>query len=407
LITGGKMKVKLTEIKNTQARREDGDIKELAKSIQEVGLICPLTLNQNYKLLAGRRRFKAISELGWEEVECNILNSENELFDFRVAIEENLIRKPLTDIEMATAIKEYDELKRKLYGSARRGERTDLTSPQYGEVWTQKRTAEDLNISQQAVSTAIQIAGAVEEHPEWAKKTGRQILHILKDEREGLDIHNYIRPYNLWSFAEPLAGFGKEYPGRMPAQIVINLLWYFTDEGDLVVDPMAGGGTTIDVCKIMNRKVMAYDIQPIREDIKKWDITQGFPDECSNAQLILLDPPYWQQKKGKYSADESNLANLSLDEFYVKIEALFVDAQKILAPQGYLAFIIGSTIKNIGREDHALKCYNIASQYFNLIYRIIVPYPTQQYTGFDIVRVKENKQILNLYRDLMIFQKKT
>ena len=179
MITGGKMKVKLTEIKNTQARREDGDIKELAKSIQEVGLICPLTLNQNYKLLAGRRRFKAISELGWEEVECNILNSENELFDFRVAIEENLKRKPLTDIEMATVIKEYDELKRKLEGSAERYSHPKAM-PHCGVGWTQDKTAKDLNISRQAVGTAIQIAGAVEEHPEWAKKTGRPCKRFSK-----------------------------------------------------------------------------------------------------------------------------------------------------------------------------------------------------------------------------------
>lgn len=56
---------------------------------------------------------------------------------------------------MATAIKEYDELKRKLEGSARRGERTDLTSPQHSEVWTQDQTAKDLGISRQAVGKAL------------------------------------------------------------------------------------------------------------------------------------------------------------------------------------------------------------------------------------------------------------
>lgn len=51
---------------------------------------------------------------------------------------------------------------RKEYGSARQGERTDLTLPQCSKVWTQAKTAEKLNISQQAVAKSIQIARAVE-----------------------------------------------------------------------------------------------------------------------------------------------------------------------------------------------------------------------------------------------------
>ena len=77
--------------------------------------------------------------------------------------------------EVAAAIKEYDELKREKEGSARRGERTDLTSLHCGEVWTQDKTAKDLGISRQAVNKAIKIAEAIEEHPELAKLSGQRI----------------------------------------------------------------------------------------------------------------------------------------------------------------------------------------------------------------------------------------
>lgn len=50
--------------------------------------------------------FQAISELGREEVECNVLQSNSELFDLKVAIDENLKRKNLTDPEVAAQIKE-------------------------------------------------------------------------------------------------------------------------------------------------------------------------------------------------------------------------------------------------------------------------------------------------------------
>jgi len=182
-------KIKIDEIKNVDPKRTHGDIKSLKESIQEVGLINPLTINQDYKLLAGRRRYQAIRELGWEEVDARIINSENELFDFKVAIEENLRRKPLTDIETATVIKEYDEMKRELEGSQPQGKHRSSSSLPFcgNDGWSHDKTAKDLNISRQAVNKAIHIAKAVEEYPELAKsRKGTVILReykVKKDEK--------------------------------------------------------------------------------------------------------------------------------------------------------------------------------------------------------------------------------
>lgn len=179
------MLIKLTEIKETQPRRDHGSIEDLKQSIKEVGLINPITINQNKKLIAGRRRYQAVKELGWEEVEYRILNSENELFDFKVAIEENLKRKPLTDLENANAIKEYDELKRKLEGEKLAGGKGGVRHTMAdGRGWTQEQTAKDLGISRQAVSKAIDIAKAVEEKPELARlRSGEKILREQKREK--------------------------------------------------------------------------------------------------------------------------------------------------------------------------------------------------------------------------------
>jgi hypothetical protein len=71
---------------------------------------------------------------------------------------------------LAAAIKEYDELKRKLEGSKVTEFKGKDSFGRYTvaseEGWTQDKTAEDLDISRQAVSKAIQIAGAIEEFPE-------------------------------------------------------------------------------------------------------------------------------------------------------------------------------------------------------------------------------------------------
>jgi len=59
----------------------------------------------------------------------------------------------------------------------------------------------------------------------------------------------------LWDF--PRQSYGKipkgnnKYAGVTPAELIWNLVWRYTEQGDLVVDPMCGSGTTLDVCKDM------------------------------------------------------------------------------------------------------------------------------------------------------------
>jgi hypothetical protein len=49
----------------------------------------------------------------------------------------------------------------------------------------------------------------------------------------------------FYSFTPCDPRFGVDYPGRIPGQIPANVIRYFTEPGDLVVDLMAGGGITI------------------------------------------------------------------------------------------------------------------------------------------------------------------
>lgn len=172
------MKIKnvpISWLKDTEAKREHGNIADLKKSIEEVGLFNPITVNQDGRLLAGRRRFHAITELGWEEVTVRILESSGPVFDFKVALDENLKRKNLSDVEVAEALKEYQELKEQLEGKKSSGHiptlkqfsSTDsLNFSKSDEGRTQQKTAEEFGISQQAVSRAIKIAQAVEEFPD-------------------------------------------------------------------------------------------------------------------------------------------------------------------------------------------------------------------------------------------------
>lgn len=215
----------------------------------------------------------------------------------------------------------------------------------------------------------------------------------------------WLRVYNVWNFGKLDDRFGIGHPGNIPGQINMNLNYYYTNPGDLIVDLFAGGGTTIDVCKwddddFGNRRCLAYDIAPTRPDIVQWDIVaQGLP-AFENAKMIFLDPPYWKQKQGEYSDHKTNLANLELDEFHDALENIVT--QCLEKDVGQVALIIGATQLGDRFIDHAGE---LIERLGEPRVRIIVPYTTQQYGGAHVNRAKNSKHMLNLYRDLMIWQK--
>lgn len=49
-------------------RRDLGDIDALARSIAEVGLLHPIVVTSEGKLIAGERRLMAVRSLGWDEI---------------------------------------------------------------------------------------------------------------------------------------------------------------------------------------------------------------------------------------------------------------------------------------------------------------------------------------------------
>src|SRR6266511_3726610 len=70
-----------------------------------------------------------------------------------------------------------------------------------------------------------------------------------------------IAHFDIWQFPTADKDDGQQsYFGAVPPQVMENLLWFYTEPGDVVVDLFAGSGTTIDVAKRMGRRVWASDV---------------------------------------------------------------------------------------------------------------------------------------------------
>ncbi len=105
---------KLTELKATNPYLRMGtDVTELEKSISTLGLIAPLVISSDNVILAGARRYQAMLNLGFMEAPVMIVNGgalEKEL----VSIDENLVRKDLTKIEIESHLRRAKEIYQQL-----------------------------------------------------------------------------------------------------------------------------------------------------------------------------------------------------------------------------------------------------------------------------------------------------
>jgi ParB family chromosome partitioning protein len=99
-------------------RKDAGDLTSLIASIQKVGLLNPIVVTEDYRLVAGFRRLSACRKLGWNEIEANVVPYKDDLLlllDAEVA--ENLVRKDFTAEEIMAIEKRRQEILRMLRGN--------------------------------------------------------------------------------------------------------------------------------------------------------------------------------------------------------------------------------------------------------------------------------------------------
>jgi ParB/RepB/Spo0J family partition protein len=93
-------KVQVSSIKVKDRLREDlGDIDELAESIKSFGLLHPIVVDSQKRLVAGARRLAACKKLGMRHIEVKLYGQLSDVERREIELEENLKRKDLTKFE--------------------------------------------------------------------------------------------------------------------------------------------------------------------------------------------------------------------------------------------------------------------------------------------------------------------
>jgi len=139
-----------------RTRKEFGDLKALAASINEVGLLHPIVIDGKNNLIAGERRLRAAALLGWKEVPTRIIAKlDDALLALSAERDENTCREPFRPTEAVAMGERLEKLLKPL--AEKRREETQ-GRPKNGS----KRTAGNLpavSETRDAVGSAVGMSG--------------------------------------------------------------------------------------------------------------------------------------------------------------------------------------------------------------------------------------------------------
>jgi N6-adenosine-specific RNA methylase IME4/ParB-like chromosome segregation protein Spo0J len=146
-------------------RKDLGDLRTLADSIGEVGLLHPVVVTPEGRLIAGQRRLGACRLLGWPEVPVTVVDLYQAA---RGEAHENFVRKDLLPSEIVALKRAIEPLERR-EARARQGGRADLCHPATvaeGQGDARDKIARYLGVGRTTIDRAEAVIEAAEEDPE-------------------------------------------------------------------------------------------------------------------------------------------------------------------------------------------------------------------------------------------------
>ena len=207
------------------------------------------------------------------------------------------------------------------------------------------------------------------------------------------------------------------------SEVVRNLLLRYSNENDYVLDPMIGGGTTAIECKLLNRNLLALDINPnaieITQEALNFDCEYNpkirvelndsrkisiLKDE--SIDFILNHPPYADIIKYSEKQIDEDLSNIhDLEKFCDEYEKVIKELYRVLKPNKYCAILIGDTRRNKMYQPLAFMVMQRLQNGFTLKEDIIKHQHNCKATGFWVNKSKEANFLLIMHEHLFVFQK--
>jgi hypothetical protein len=218
----------------------------------------------------------------------------------------------------------------------------------------------------------------------------------LRNAIKGSINYKWLRISDIWDFEKKDEKYGIDSPFHIPSQIVQNLIFYYSKPNAFIIDPLAVDGTTLDVCNKCpqtRRKCLAFDIEPLRQDVLKADATKPWPVH-QLADFIFIN------------TKRPNILRYS-QEFGSTVRKILGEAVFNLKSPGILSIFIEPRNKYDQNIDWSFEVFQWVKNEMNLkfVRRIIFAIPPHDVKPAEKADAKKNNEVFSRTLEVLIFRK--
>lgn len=391
------------------------------KYAENLEVLPPIELNQRFELIDGWHRLTANKKAGIKTIKAIITNTGSDRELLELAIERNACHG------LQLSLEDKRDLARKIYSAAEDKKRDEIKAKLVKLFSVSERTMRnwlssiDTDIKERRDKKILNMWLTCHTHEEIAdivglsrSQVGEILMESAKLPKSAEAASNHlvdfeIPLYNVWKIKEKSGS--SSLLGNTEPEILDNLLYLYTKPFDVVVDPFAGGGSTIDVCKKRFRRYWVGDrtVVPEREhEIRKWDIANGLPPlpKWQDVTLIYLDSSKWKQSENILNNNaQADTTKMPLNDFTEKFSEFVNLISKKLHPGAVIATLIQPTQWKSSDKvctDYAAELIKKVKMPINMRFQCL--YEGQQCTAQMVEWAKTNKRPLVISSELIVWQ---
>jgi DNA modification methylase len=116
---------------------------------------------------------------------------------------------------------------------------------------------------------------------------------------------------------------------------------------------------------------------------------------------VFIDPPYYSQLEDDYEG----MAKGSYGHYIAVMSLVFNNSYNALKPGGFLCVLIAPMSIKTDFVDISYDFTTILKENFTIIKKISVPVGSQQVAPHEVKKCKDDKTMVALYRELLVFKK--